>query len=229
MGSRLTIPLVFALLLVLAVDAEGRTGQWVVATDRLNLRQCPSVRGCAVLTILQRDSRLEVLARTGEWLQVRVHPTPSIGWVHSGYTRPIAAPAGGQGGQRPASPRPSVVETVVNKVAPFLLFGAVLFGLGYSGRVLRRGVKMQRELISIRSQIATAAKPLNEEKWNSAMRGAKLRIVIPCVFWTLLYATLYNVLPTRVFFYSLAGLLLPVMGYVGFFLVPSLESLVSDD
>jgi hypothetical protein len=227
--TALSLQLLFAVGLATTAGAASPGGMWVASTDRLHLRQCPETRHCAILTTLQRGSRLEVLSRQGDWLRVRVHPTQSLGWVHSAYTQRIAAPSAAPRSHSPGANRPGALEAFIGKVAPFLFVGAGLFALGYSGRVLRRGVSTKQQLVEARERLRRESKPPNQERWDAAVRGANLRIVIPVILWVLLYAMLYSMLPMRTFLFSLAGLLLPVMGYLGFFLVPDLESIDFDE
>ena len=228
MTWRAAIPLM--LTFAMATNARaGSDSSWVAPTDRLNLRDCPGTVNCPVRTTLPPRTELEVLGRDGEWLQVRVLASGEVGWVHSAYTTFIPRPAGAPQSSSGEDGAASRIATFVGKLVPFVLVGAGLFIMGYSGRVMRRGIGMKNALKHAKEELKKEGKQINEEKWGSVMRGAKLRIGLPFVFWAILYIALYRLLPFNIFALSLLALLLPMMGYLGFFLVPGLEGLIGDD
>jgi hypothetical protein len=92
---------------------------YVAVKDHLNLRACPGM-DCPKISVLNRNEEVEELGTAGDWSQVRVKSTGSIGGVYSRYLSanplpalpPVTAPAP----QVAPPPLPEIPETV--KPAP---------------------------------------------------------------------------------------------------------------
>jgi hypothetical protein len=98
---------------------------YVAVKDHLNLRACPGM-DCPKISVLNRNEEVEELGTAGDWSQVRVKSSGSIGWVYSRYLSanplpalpPVTAPAPtpAPAPQVAPPPLPEIPETV--KPAP---------------------------------------------------------------------------------------------------------------
>jgi uncharacterized protein YgiM (DUF1202 family) len=189
-------------------------GYHVLATTRLNLRSCPGTN-CDVIETLSPQTDLLVTGNNGDWLNVQVTSANETGWVYSSY---VSA-------QTAETPREAdgVLDKVIYKFAPILLFGGVLFGLGYSGLVFRRGSELKRALVTIKEEAEKQGKQVND-LWQSNLQKANRRTRYPILFWGLVYSVLFYKLPVKEFVVSLAGFVLPILGYFGFLIGPSFDA-----
>jgi uncharacterized protein YgiM (DUF1202 family) len=53
-----------------------------VISDRLNLRECPSLK-CKVATVLKLGDEVTMLEQEEDWVKVRINATGREGWVAS--------------------------------------------------------------------------------------------------------------------------------------------------
>jgi hypothetical protein len=95
--------LALALCLGLAAGPAWADSADVTAANA-NLRSAPGTSSRVVAT-LARGTRLEVLAVSGDWLQVRVAATKAEGWVHRRLVE--MRPASGGAPPAPVAPKPS--------------------------------------------------------------------------------------------------------------------------
>lgn len=200
-------------LFLVAIPARGNEYH-VLATTRLNLRSCPGTN-CDVIETLSPQTDLLVTGNNGEWLNVRVTSANETGWVHSSYVSAQVVEA---------SPESSgVMDKLIYKFAPILLLGGMLFGLGYSGLVFRRGSELKKALIAVKEDAERQGKQVND-LWQSNLQKANRRIRYPLLFWGLAYSVLFYKLPAKEFAISLTGFILPILGYFGFLVGPSFDA-----
>ena len=188
MRARATL-LIHAMVLFTSGAAGAEEVTYVKATTRLNLRTCPSTRGCSVIQTLAPNTYLRVVGLQDEWLNVKVGSDERLGWVHADYTVKVAVSA--------PKPQPSIVGSIIRKLAPILLVGGALFGLGYSGRIMRRGVLMRQAMTAVRSDLIKRGKLINESAVSAFERKANSRIWIPSVLWALFYIFCLIIYPPR--------------------------------
>lgn len=200
-------------LFFMVVPARG-DGYHALATTRLNLRSCPGTN-CNVIETLSPQTDLLVTSKNGEWLNVRVTSANETGWVYSSYVSAQAVET--------APESNGIVDKLIYKFAPILLLGGMLFGLGYSGLVLRRGSELKKVLITIREDAEKQGKQVND-LWQTNLQKANRRTRYPLLFWGLVYSVLFYKLPAKEFIVSLAGLILPILGYFGFLVGPSFDA-----
>jgi len=199
-------------LFLLAIPATADEYH-VLATTRLNLRSCPGTN-CDIIETLSSQTDLLVTGHSGDWLNVQVGSANETGWVHSKYVSV----------QTSETPREnSVLDKAVYKFAPILLFGGALFGLGYSGLVFRRGSELKKALTAIKDEAEKQGKQVND-LWQSNLQKANRRTRYPILFWGLVYSALFYKLPVKEFVVSLAGFVLPILGYFGFLIGPSFDA-----
>jgi hypothetical protein len=147
--KRLCVLILLSLLVGYAAVAQE--AESVRATARLNLRACPDARSCSVVGVLEPETQMRVISRSGEWIQVQAAPGGETGWVHSQYTAvsaPTPAETAARGGAMPP------VLLILLGVLPVLLGSAVwLMKPGsalarmeaWNGWVLRKKEKAQAD------------------------------------------------------------------------------------
>ena len=104
-------------------------------------------------------------------------------------------------------------------IASLLLIG-VLYLLGKTGQLMRKGVEIKKALKKAKFEGAQKELVPNP-KWHEFNRKATRWIIGPILGWAAVYTVLFLMLPSGVFLLSLLALILPVLGYFGIFFVPS--------
>lgn len=117
----------------LQVEAAGQTLQ---ATQRLNVRSCPGTGRCGVLFAIPPGTRMDAITRQGEWIQVRVLPAGSVGWVHSRYVSGASSP-----GQTQTTSAPRVSLTVGHAELSTHIFSLLLI----LGLIIFNGLRQRGE------------------------------------------------------------------------------------
>lgn len=108
----------------------------------------------------------------------------------------------------------------IGGIIAMLLFIGVLYLLGKTGQLVRKGVETKKALN--KAKLDAAQKRLVvTSKWHEYNRKATLWITGPILGWIGVYVVLFLVLPLGTFLVSLLGLIPPVLGYFGIFFVPS--------
>lgn len=205
----------FCACFLLTMVAPARAyGYHVLATARLNLRSCPGTN-CAVIETLSPQTDLVVTGHDGDWLNVQVTSASETGWVHSSYVSAQTAEAPHE--------ENGVLDKLIYKFAPILLVGGVLFGLGYSGLVFRRGSELKKALTEVKAEVEKEGKQVND-LWHSKLQKANRRTRYPLLFWGAVYSLLFFKLPAKEFALSLLGFVLPILGYFGFLVGPSFDA-----
>lgn len=110
-------------------------------------------------------------------------------------------------------------------IALFLVVMGAIYLLGKSGQLIRRGVELRRHLKGVERQASEKHVKLNEILLGQYYRKANVLVAVPLLGWIVTYGSLAWVLPTALFLPSLAGLLVPFLGYFGIFFVPSDDGL----
>ena len=202
-------------LFAVAASARGAEDH-VLATTRLNLRSCPATKNCTVIETLSPQAEMVVTGQNGDWLSVRVLSGGSAGWVNANYVMHQNI-----SGNQPDSD--GLLAKAIHKFFPILLVGGILFGLGYSGLIFRRGFELKKALSEAKSEVEKKGNHVND-RWHSMSRHAIRRMWLPALFWTVVYCSLYIKFSLSDFLFSLIGLVLPVLGYFGFLVGPSFDA-----
>jgi hypothetical protein len=95
-------------LLALVSAGEARADVVEVTGYQVNLRERPSKRA-AVLALLPRGERFELISRTGAWYHVRQITTGQVGYVHSSLVQVFPGATVGTMAPRAPAPPPVVV------------------------------------------------------------------------------------------------------------------------
>jgi opacity protein-like surface antigen len=110
-----------AALILVAAAAHAERAR--VTANRANMRAQPRADSSVIWT-LDRGTEVEVVARSGDWWQVKVTASGSTGWVNSSFLALVedaAAPAPPQAGSTPAAepaPTPAAPPPAAEPVAP---------------------------------------------------------------------------------------------------------------
>ena len=105
-------------------------------------------------------------------------------------------------------------------IAAVLAAIGVLFLLGKSGQMLRRGIEINRMLGKARSEVARNGGSLSPA-YHEYKRKAARNILVPTLSWAAVYSVVAALAPVKIFLVSLALLVVPILGYFGIFFVPS--------
>lgn len=113
-----------------------------------------------------------------------------------------------------------LVGAFVIALIPFLGVG-VLYLLGKSGQLVRKGVELKKALKRVKRDATQKGLQINNNVWHRYNRKATWFIFAPLLGWGVVYSFLTVALPLKLLFFSLIALVVPLLGYFGIFFVPS--------
>lgn len=102
-----------------------------------------------------------------------------------------------------------------------LLGIAVLYLLGKSGQLVRRGVELKKALKSAQRDATQKGLQINDNVFRRYHRKATWLICAPLLGWSAAYSILMVASPLKIMWPSFFFLLFPLFGYFGFVVVPS--------
>jgi len=108
-------------------------------------------------------------------------------------------------------------------VAGLLLVIGILYLLGKTGALIRKGMETKKFLQEAKIK-ASSQGLLLTEKWHVYNRKAKVWIIIPIISWVCFYVFVYKIFQTKIFLLSFLLLIVPILGFFGIFFVPSEEA-----
>ena len=80
-----------ALTRLIAATGLGSGGEWVEVAGAVNVRQSPSATG-ETLRVAQKGTKLRVMSREGNWVQVSDPSTSETGWIYARFVETSSAP-----------------------------------------------------------------------------------------------------------------------------------------
>lgn len=102
-----------------------------------------------------------------------------------------------------------------------LLFIGVLYLLGKTGQIVRRGVEIKKMLRKAKLDAATNGLQIDGGRYRKYDRKATFFISVPVLGWSTTCTYLAVILPVKVLTWLLVFLIVPLLGYFGIFFVPS--------
>ncbi len=78
------------------------SGWAIINRDRVNIRRSASTNSKRI-TLVDRGTKVQILARQGEWRRVRLS-NGRVGWVHASFLSPTAPPKNSQAASNPRKP-----------------------------------------------------------------------------------------------------------------------------